>query len=884
MFDSAFNKYLRVLVSRLRSPQRARQATRQRPTRLWVEMLEDRIVPAVYQVTGTADGLGAITPSSTPGVDYNASTLRAAVIAANASVGVADTILVPAGTYTLTLSGAEENAARTGDLDIRDNLTIIGAGSATTTIDATNLGDRVFDVFSGGASTAPTVTTVSLQGLTITGGKTVKIADNLGDYGGALRTDFDTDVTITGCVFSNNSAPHAANNQVYGVGGAIANNAKLTIDDCQFTNNSASNAGGAIYVGGSGAVTTISNTTFTGNMATAGGAIRNHERMTIESSTFSGNQALTSNGSNGQGGAIDNNGGGDLTMVNSTLTKNTSIFGGAIVNYQGLSILNSTLAGNTASYGGGLACPISTSVSSLENTIIATNTASVQGPDVWGSVGSRGHNLIGNTANSSGWSTTDLLNVNPLLGALADNGGLTQTMALLAGSPAIDKANTADAPATDQRGVTRPQGPAADIGAFEVQVNQAPVANNDSYLVSKNNPLTVAAPGVLGNDTDAGGKPLTAILVSPASHGTLTLNADGSFTYTPNTGYTGSDSFTYKANDGQLDSNVATVSLTVHNDAPVAVNDSYTTNAVGIVSQAAPGVLVNDTDANHDPLTAVLVSGPANGSLHLNADGSFTYVPNLGFSGTDTFTYRASDGTDLSNLATVTITVPAAAPGVVFRVDPCDPNGLALVVYGTAGNDRIDIKSAGGGSQTQVTIQSHDFSFNNTYADTFSRIVVYGLAGDDHIAVQNSIKTPALLFGGDGDDFLQAGGGPTVLVGGDGNDHLQGGQGRNVLIGGRGSDFLQGGGGDDILIAGYTDLDDNAAALCAVLDEWSSADSYSVRVASLGSVFNATTVHDDGVVNHLLGGPGTDWFFLDTKRDKLNGARAGEVITDTAGW
>ena len=111
-------------------------------------------------------------------------------------------------------------------------------------------------------------------------------------------------------------------------------------------------------------------------------------------------------------------------------------------------------------------------------------------------------------------------------------------------------------------------------------VNDAPVAVADSYSTNEDTPLTVTAPGVLGNDTDVDGDALTAILVAGPSHGSLALNGNGSFTYTPGANYNGSDAFTYKANDGQADSNVATVSLTVNpvNDAPVAVADSYSTN------------------------------------------------------------------------------------------------------------------------------------------------------------------------------------------------------------------------------------------------------------------------------------------------------------------
>jgi VCBS repeat-containing protein len=196
-------------------------------------------------------------------------------------------------------------------------------------------------------------------------------------------------------------------------------------------------------------------------------------------------------------------------------------------------------------------------------------------------------------------------------------------------------------------------------------VNDAPVAADDAYATNEDTFLIVAAPGVLGNDADVEGDPVTAVLDTDVSNGSLTLNSDGSFDYTPDVDFNGADSFTYLANDGTADSNVATVTITVNavNDAPVAVDDAYTTPFETALNVAAPGVLGNDTDADGDTLTVVPGVGASNGFVTLNADGSFTYSPNAGFSGDDSFTYTAYDGTAVSNLATVTVTV--GAPGVV---------------------------------------------------------------------------------------------------------------------------------------------------------------------------------------------------------------------------
>jgi uncharacterized repeat protein (TIGR01451 family) len=112
--------------------------------------------------------------------------------------------------------------------------------------------------------------------------------------------------------------------------------------------------------------------------------------------------------------------------------------------------------------------------------------------------------------------------------------------------------------------------------------------------------------------------------------------------------------------------NTSAVSVTVANVPPTAADDAYTTAANTTLTVAAPGGLANDTDANNDPLTAILAAGPVTGTLNLHADGSFTYTPPLGYSGVVTFTYRANDGLADSNAATASVTVsPIANLGLV---------------------------------------------------------------------------------------------------------------------------------------------------------------------------------------------------------------------------
>src|SRR5581483_1286939 len=154
---------------------------------------------------------------------------------------------------------------------------------------------------------------------------------------------------------------------------------------------------------------------------------------------------------------------------------------------------------------------------------------------------------------------------------------------------------------------------------------------------------------------------------SGPAHGTLAMNANGSFTYTPNAGFSGTDTFTYNDKDAAgLTSNTVTVTLDVK---PVAANDAYTTTTgTAITTTAGTGVLANDLGSTL--VKNAVVSGPANGTLALNANGSFSYTPNAGFSGIDTFTYSAKDSSgQVTNTATVTLTVNPVATGDAYTVN-----------------------------------------------------------------------------------------------------------------------------------------------------------------------------------------------------------------------
>ncbi len=229
-------------------------------------------------------------------------------------------------------------------------------------------------------------------------------------------------------------------------------------------------------------------------------------------------------------------------------------------------------------------------------------------------------------------------------------------------------------------------------------VNDLPTATGESYLVAEDSTLTIPAPGVLSNDNDQDGDALRALLVGGVANGTLSLNTNGSFVYTPNPNYAGSDSFTYRATDGNATSSVATVTLTVTavNDTPVAANDAFTVGEDGVLNMPAPGVLSNDADAEGTLLSAILVSGVAHGTLNLNGNGAFAYTPNANFNGTDSFTYRCTDGQSTSAVATVTITITSVNDIPVAVNDVYTVTEDATLTVGGSGVLANDTDSDGG--------------------------------------------------------------------------------------------------------------------------------------------------------------------------------------------
>jgi VCBS repeat-containing protein len=303
-------------------------------------------------------------------------------------------------------------------------------------------------------------------------------------------------------------------------------------------------------------------------------------------------------------------------------------------------------------------------------------------------------------------------------------------------------------------------------------LNDPPVAVDDSYGMDEDTTLTVQPPGVLTNDTEPDGDSLTGVLVSVPAHGSLTLNANGGFVYTPTNNFTGTDSFTYRANDGQVNGNIATVTITVNplNDPPVAANDGYTTPEGTALSVSAPGVLINDTDVDGDALSAILVNGPAHGTLTLNADGGFIYAPATNYTGTDSFRYRASDGMEDSELAIVTImitpindapmavnddyttpedtTLSIPAPGVLLNDSDADGDALnALLISGPA-NGTLVLDANGSFTYAPATnftgLDSFTYRANDSTSDSALATVSINVTpvNDAPVVADDNFSTP----------------------------------------------------------------------------------------------------------------------------------------------
>jgi hypothetical protein len=283
------------------------------------------------------------------------------------------------------------------------------------------------------------------------------------------------------------------------------------------------------------------------------------------------------------------------------------------------------------------------------------------------------------------------------------------------------------------------------------------VSANDAYETAYNTPLTVAAlDGVLKNDIDTDGSGplvLSAVLESPPAHGSVTLNPDGSFTYVPNAGFSGTDTFTYKADDGEITANAATVTIKV-GEAPVPVNQKPVADAKQVATDedtAAP-VVLSGSDSDGDALSYVVVSQPAHGTLSGNAP-NLIYTPSKDWSGTDTFTYKVNDGALDSDPVTVTISVspkndaPVAAPDAQAAVsatavkvavlgNDTDPDGDALTITGVSKPANGIVSINADGTLTYTSAKGY------VGTDTFTYTVSDGKGGTAAATVTMTVSKP----------------------------------------------------------------------------------------------------------------------------------------------
>lgn len=508
-----------------------------------------------------------------------------------------DTIVfdAPAGspwTITMAIARADQaDAADNGDYNITQSLIIDGGG---TTFDAASL-DRVFHV--SGASTV-----VTLRNMWLRGGRGVE------GGGGILIDDGATvnleNVTISGCLASAED----------GGGIKVIEGGTLNMINCTISGNSTAVHGGGIAIDDGQAHAVITNCTITGNQpgfsnTTAG--IHNTGSCTLRNTIVSGN-----------GSASD-----DLPSITGTFTSN----GYNIIDNLGKVAGNPIITATTGDQFGTSASPLTASVhlGTLQNNggLVPTHelqTSSIaidQGHSSGSTTDARGLTRpcdLPTIANATGGDGGDVgafevqgtcgeANTNPdavddtasvnknssanTINVLAndsdaDSDPLTITAVsqgthgtVVNNSTTVSYSPAAAFSGTDSFTYTISDGRGgSDTATVNVTVvNHPPVANADTYTVNQDTLLNPAAPGVLANDSDADSDPLTANLVTSATHGTLALASNGSFTYTGNAHFTGTDSFTYRANDGDANSNVATVTINVLDTEPPVVNESVVT-------------------------------------------------------------------------------------------------------------------------------------------------------------------------------------------------------------------------------------------------------------------------------------------------------------------
>ncbi|MFD0916458.1 Ig-like domain-containing protein, partial [Pseudahrensia aquimaris] len=357
---------------------------------------------------------------------------------------------------------------------------------------------------------------------------------------------------------------------------------------------------------------------------------------------------------------------------------------------------------------------------------------------------------------------------------------------------------------TDDEGET-------DTATVTVTVeNQDPDAVDDTATTTEGDPVSIM---VLMNDNDPEGQDLTIIGTTNGSNGMVTIGADGKPVYTPNAGFTGTDTFTYTISDGNGGTDTATVTVTINPDPnrpPDAVDD------VADASDGTPimiDVLGNDSDPDGDPLMIIGTTQPGKGTIIVQANGMILYTPNAGATGTDTFTYTIKDGNGGEDTATVTVDLgPDPAPNVdpvavddMKTVDLGDPIVIDVLENDTdADGDPLEVINVTDGTNGTVTINAdgtvtytpNDPNF--TGMDMFTYTISDGNGGTDTAVVKVTIEDdePNMIMGTEGNDKLIKGtDGDDLILGKGGHDCIEVSNGDDILDGGKGFDLVTFGSG-----------------------------------------------------------------------------------------
>ncbi|MGV0644287.1 Ig-like domain-containing protein [Mycolicibacterium sp. XJ2546] len=289
----------------------------------------------------------------------------------------------------------------------------------------------------------------------------------------------------------------------------------------------------------------------------------------------------------------------------------------------------------------------------------------------------------------------------------------------------------------------------ATVAVTVAAVQDAPAPQDDAYTTEEDTPLTIPAPGVLDNDIDVDGDDLSAHLINSPAHGSIELNGDGSFTYTPFENFHGLDSFTYGASDGNGGTATATVYVRVTpvNDAPVAGDDDVVTDED---TPVVIDVLGNDSDVDGDTL-AVTAAGAAGNGMVTVSSGVVTYTPDADFHGADSFTYTITDGNGETASATVHVTVNSVndAPVAFDDIVAVDEDSVAVVDVlandSDVDGDELSVTAAGAAGNGMVTLidgvitYTPDADFHG--ADSFTYTVSDGNGGTASATVYVTVNS-----------------------------------------------------------------------------------------------------------------------------------------------